>query len=481
MKNRELLKNLALAVNDLLSAYIAVHDRRLKEAGSFISLFKKVNFKGIYQSVQILLDEFDEKKNQLGKFKKDFYSKFSEKEGEVFDCLEAYFNALHGAVKLLAVVAQLQLKKSENQQGLSFMDNQRYEKDYQEAIENYLAIGKRLSALYNELDLDSPAKLPDLDDHIPKEEAKQAQSPMKVAFIACEDEGQCNFVVEFKHNNNLLYFCKSDKFGVNVESVANYKCGYCKNLMELYQLEIEDNPCPICEKNMLAICYVRQQGQESQNKQLHSSKERAHNLLKALNNTSNLHIAFSHHSQRYIEEFNPKEDGRPTFFWFSDRYYDHVSTTYRDRFFYLFFANPKKDGITLRARHEGLGFNSLYSHYLKYKEDRDKNLQKGIYNSLSPEAPILMSFSTIIPDLILQFEDESSNSAVVIKPEGYKGLKITLFDNNNMPLKFTDTEIVQVLPKIRHSLPFVEPKKDKGEYIYEDWLPMVTEKMGMWI
>lgn len=265
MKNRELLKNLALAVNDLLSAYVAVHDRRLKEAASFLSLFRKVNFKGIYLSVQILLGEFNEKKNQLGKFKKDFYPKFSDKEREFFDCLEDYFNALHGAVKLLGVVAHLQLKKSENQQGLSFMDNQKYEKGYQEAIENYLAIGKRLNALYNELDLGSPAKLPDLDDHIPKEEAKQAQSPMKIAFIACEDAEQCNFVVEFKHNNNLIYFCKNDKFGVNVESVADYKCGYCKNLMELYQLEAEDNPCPICEKNMLAICYVRQQEQESKN------------------------------------------------------------------------------------------------------------------------------------------------------------------------------------------------------------------------
>lgn len=125
-----------------------------------------------------------------------------------------------------------------------------------------------------------------------------------------------------------------------------------------------------------------------------------------------------------------------------------------------------------------MGFNSLYSHYLKYKKGRDQNLQKGIYNWLSPEPANLISFSIITPDLILEFKDESPNSAVVIKPEGYRGLKITLFDRNNMPIGFMDIkEIVQILPHIGQSFPFVEPKKDKGGYIYEDWLD--TEKMGM--
>ncbi len=240
-------------------------------------------------------------------------------------------------------------------------------------------------------------------------------------------------------------------------------------------------------------------GHYEQNSKRHS--ERAKQLLEGLNkgmieahkdhaylhpelkdyNTNNMYISFFHRSDSYIEEFNPKDDVKPSFYWFGDLCYDHISTTYRDKYFYLFVKNPKKDGIAVRARHEGLGFNSLYSHYLKYKKGRDQNLQKGI-NSLSPEPAILMSFSKITPDLILEFEDNHANSAVVIKPEGYKGLKITLFDNNNMPIRFTDVpEIVQILPKIRHSLPFVEPKKEKDQYVYEDWVPMITETMGMWI
>lgn len=194
-------------------------------------------------------------------------------------------------------------------------------------------------------------------------------------------------------------------------------------------------------------------------------------------NMSNIYLTFFHNSDNYIEEFSPQDDVRPSFYWFGDRYSHHMGTTYRYKYFYLFVKNPKKDGIRFRERYEGLGFNGLYSRYLKYKEGRDQNLLKGSYNWSSPETAILLSFSKITPDLILEFEDESSNNAVVVKPEGYKGLKITLFDNNNMPIQFTDIpEIPQILPKITHSLPFVEPKQDKGEYIYEDWLPMVTEQ-----
>lgn len=204
----------------------------------------------------------------------------------------------------------------------------------------------------------------------------------------------------------------------------------------------------------------------------HKNHKHLHPELKDYN-MSNIYISFFHHSDNYIEEFSPQDDVRPSFYWFGDRYYNHMGTTYRYKYFYLFLKNPKKSGLRFRERYEGFGFNSLYSRYLKYKKERDQNLQKG-----SPEAPILLSFSKITPDLILEFEDESSNSGVIIKPEGYRGLKITLFDNNNMPIQFTDIpEIVQILPKITHSLPFVEPKKEKDQYIYEDWLPMVTEKM----
>lgn len=193
-------------------------------------------------------------------------------------------------------------------------------------------------------------------------------------------------------------------------------------------------------------------------------------------NMSNIYLTFFHNSDNYIEEFSPKDDVRPSFYWFGDRYYNHMGTTYRYKYFYLFVKNPKKSGLRFRERYEGLGFDSLYSRYLKYKKERDQHLQKGINNWSSPEPAILLSFSTITPDLILEFKDESPNIAVVIKPQRHKGLKITLFDNNNMPIGFMDIkEIIQILPHIGQSFPFVEPKQDKSGYIYEDWLD--TEKI----
>lgn len=256
----------------------------------------------------------------------------------------------------------------------------------------------------------------------------------------------------------------------------------------------EDRP-----QNIVGLLIARMEkklyGHSIENAQKHS--ERAKQLLEGLNkgmieahedhahlhpelkdyNMSNIYIIFFHNSDNYIEKFTPKDEVRPSFYWFGDRYYNHYSTTTRFKYFYLFVLNPKKDGIRLRERYEGLGFNSLYSRYLKYKKVRDQNLQKGSYNWSSPEPAIILSFSKIKPDLILEFDDESPNSAVVIKPERYKGLKISLFDNNDMPIQFIDIpEIVRILPKIRQSLPFIEPRMGKDGYIYEDWLPMAAEQ-----
>lgn len=176
---------------------------------------------------------------------------------------------------------------------------------------------------------------------------------------------------------------------------------------------------------------------------------------------SNIYITFFHNSDNYIEKFTPKDEVRPSFYWFGDRYYNHYSITTRFKYFYLFVKNPKKDGIELRERYEGLGFNSLYSRFLKYKKEREQNLQKGIYNWLSPEPGIIMSFSVIVPDLIAKFDDDIAKTCTVIKPAQYEGVRFALFDKNNVPISFIDVpEICEILPNIISSYPFVEPKKE---------------------
>ena len=80
----------------------------------------------------------------------------------------------------------------------------------------------------------------------------------KILFVECENDG-CGFGVEFKHLNETFFFCKDCKSGVNTpnEQLKNFDhiCGGCKNLMEKYELNDEDNVCPICN-DMLSVCYT---------------------------------------------------------------------------------------------------------------------------------------------------------------------------------------------------------------------------------
>jgi len=68
----------------------------------------------------------------------------------------------------------------------------------------------------------------------------------KIILVECED---CDFAVGFEYPNEIFYFCKEHKFGVNVPNedlgIRHY-CNACKKEMEKYELYDEDNTCPIC-------------------------------------------------------------------------------------------------------------------------------------------------------------------------------------------------------------------------------------------
>lgn len=55
MTNEEKLEAIAYEINYLLTEYIAIHNKVLKEAGSFWSLFKRVNFQGISDDTKTIL------------------------------------------------------------------------------------------------------------------------------------------------------------------------------------------------------------------------------------------------------------------------------------------------------------------------------------------------------------------------------------------------------------------------------------------
>jgi len=180
------------------------------------------------------------------------------------------------------------------------------------------------------------------------------------------------------------------------------------------------------------------------------------------------YITFFHTSPHHIQLFFPQHIKRPIFYWFGDCYHDLFGKDHRAEYFYLFVKNPNKDNIAFRSRSEEMGFDGLYKHYLEYQKHRI-------------EPAILMSFSKIIPDLALKY-DQKKKTYRVIAPIKYKGTKINLHDEKGRPKNFLEIpEVLEIVPDIKNSHPFIDAKIIHGKYTYDDWVPMVTEKMGTWL
>ena len=88
---------------------------------------------------------------------------------------------------------------------------------------------------------------------------EEEQKVRKIAFLHCEDEENCKFLVEFKYPNSTFYFCKGHGTGINVDlnvvPSVGIPCGQ-HGETERYDVLKDDNVCPRCEKSMLAILSV---------------------------------------------------------------------------------------------------------------------------------------------------------------------------------------------------------------------------------
>lgn len=201
-----------------------------------------------------------------------------------------------------------------------------------------------------------------------------------------------------------------------------------------------------------------------------------------LTNQDHSKLTFMHTSDEYRKFFTSKTNTRPTFYWLTDRYFDHISCgKYSSwKYFYLFIKNPLLDGIKMRSRHNGYGFDGLYKAYLKFHK-YSSYMEKDILTKQSYAEPgIFCSFNKITPDLIAEYS-ESSNDYYVISPLQYKGLKLDLFHLNSFAKSFLETKLVELFPDIKESIPFISPSNVKGEYIYPNWQTMDDFKEGWWL
>jgi len=110
----------------------------------------------------------------------------------------------------------------------------------------------------------------------------------------------------------------------------------------------------------------------------------------------------------------------------------------------------------------------------EYK-DLIQNL-KSYKEKKTPEAPILMSKDTLIPDLVADAgENPNENTKVwtIIFPKEYAGNKIYLRDEGNNPIPFNqDSTLVSIFPELNDSIPFQIPDD------YDQWNPISFEELN---
>ncbi|TRZ53492.1 hypothetical protein D4R99_00725 [bacterium] len=147
MVSTEELKREAWEVNDLLSEYVALHNHLLKSAGTFSSLFRKIDFGKLSEETSSLLEKFRNKGDEL----KVLAEGEVRDEGRQFtECLLSYTNALTETVGLLYVMYQA-LKGKASGNKLSFKEHLENNKKYQESIKEYVRQGEQLNNLFRSL------------------------------------------------------------------------------------------------------------------------------------------------------------------------------------------------------------------------------------------------------------------------------------------------------------------------------------------
>lgn len=147
MNTLELLKNEAIVVNNLLTEYVELHNSYLKSSGTFMSLFRKVNFNLLAGNAYIVFGKLRDERNKIGKIKENITEN---KEREFVECLFLYSKALAETAYLLFILLHA-LKEKANGNELSFSEHMENNKKYKKSIDTYVVYGQELNKLYASL------------------------------------------------------------------------------------------------------------------------------------------------------------------------------------------------------------------------------------------------------------------------------------------------------------------------------------------
>jgi hypothetical protein len=152
MDSSSKLRELAIEVNDLLSQYIKIHNRRIKETGTLLSLFRKKDYKGIDDEATIIYLKISVKQKEIGELKDTrFFKDLSPGQKDCFVKLAEYVDALTQTTFLLSEMVNLEYRRSQNMGDLPYKEFMNAHKEYEESRINCQNIGKQLQYLYEKM------------------------------------------------------------------------------------------------------------------------------------------------------------------------------------------------------------------------------------------------------------------------------------------------------------------------------------------
>lgn len=198
-----------------------------------------------------------------------------------------------------------------------------------------------------------------------------------------------------------------------------------------------------------------------------------------------------HNSDEIHYTFKPRDNNRPMFYWYSDRFASNLGTADH---LHIFIVDPIGDNIELRSRSTSQDFDGLHKHFLHFRDFKDGKHPKLFYD----EPGIAMSFSVLVPDIILKVHPRDKDipsflhqTYEIVHPSSHATTDayIKLFHSpydelyKDNPIRFNEIpEILDLIPDINSIMPFrdIAPDKD-GKYYYDQWNPMTTHKQGTWL
>ena len=136
MNMKELLKEQATEIHELLSIYIKVHDSIFKKSATFLSLFKRVDFNDIYNQTENLQLLFNKKRNELINLKSNFDESVPTEYRQYFQQVFTFFERLFETVVLLKDRQYQLLLKSKGEK-YSFKEYMEIENKYKNVNDYY--------------------------------------------------------------------------------------------------------------------------------------------------------------------------------------------------------------------------------------------------------------------------------------------------------------------------------------------------------